>query len=154
MGRGFSTSYLPTMGCDFAVVNKNREGQSIELQIWDLAGQPSFELLIPRFISNSSGAIFVFDLTRRETFVNLAKWIKKFKEINEKKLKNIPLYIVGNKSDLEDWEVKQQEVDDYAEYVTQKLDLNEVEVKTYLTSAKNGENINELFEHAVDTLIN
>ena len=53
----------------------NIDGESIRLQLWDTAGQERFRVLIPSYIKDSSVAIIVFDITNRQSFENVNKWV-------------------------------------------------------------------------------
>ena len=68
------------------------------LKFWDTAGQEKFRSLNNIFIKDSKICIFVYDVTREETFKALEYWIKSVKEIlgNE-----MILGLVANKIDLE-----------------------------------------------------
>ena len=47
----------------------------VRLQLWDTAGQERFRSLIPSYIKDSSFAVIVYDLTSRDSFDNLEKWV-------------------------------------------------------------------------------
>ena len=68
------------------------------LKFWDTAGQEKFRSLNNIFIKDSKICIFVYDVTREETFKALEYWIKSVQEIlgNE-----MILGLVANKIDLE-----------------------------------------------------
>lgn len=52
----------------------------IILQIWDTAGQERFRALNKTFYNNSLGALVVFDLTERDSFEMLGRWIGELRE--------------------------------------------------------------------------
>lgn len=43
--------------------------------------------------------LLTYDITREETFLNLAEWIR---EIKTHSAEDVKIYLVGNKSELED----------------------------------------------------
>ena len=45
LGEGFQASYMMTIGADFAVKRVDIGGKTITFQIWDLAGQPRFQMV-------------------------------------------------------------------------------------------------------------
>lgn len=99
LGKDFSTSYLMTIGADFAVKETElSNGLQIKFQIWDLAGQPRFESVRELYYRGASGALLIFDVTRRESFDNQRYWIRELWKNNGKG--PVPLVVLGNKIDL------------------------------------------------------
>ena len=110
-------------------------GKSLKLEIWDTAGQERYRSLTKIFYKNSSCAILVYDITRKQTFDELKNyWIG---QIKESAPKDIMLAVVGNKEDLLDKEqVDENEARDFAK---------ENNALFFSTSAKNSDAINQLF---------
>jgi len=72
------------------------DGESIRLQLWDTAGQERFRVLIPSYIKDSSVAIIVFDITNRQSFENVNKWVK---DVRDERGDDAIIALVGNKTD-------------------------------------------------------
>ena len=110
-------------------------GKSLKLEIWDTAGQERYRSLTKIFYKNSSCAILVYDITKKQTFDELKNyWIG---QIKESAPKDIMLAVVGNKEDLLDKEqVDENEARDFAK---------ENNALFFSTSAKNSNAINQLF---------
>ena len=51
------------------------EEKIIRLQLWDTAGQERFKSLIPSYIKDSAVAIVCYDITNRNSFSSVTKWI-------------------------------------------------------------------------------
>ncbi|CAN0878706.1 Ras-related protein RABC2a [Linum grandiflorum] len=67
----------PTIGVDFKIKQLTVAGKKLKLTIWDTAGQERFRTLTSSYYRNAQGIILVYDVTRRETFTNLADvWSK------------------------------------------------------------------------------
>ncbi len=49
------------------------------LDIWDTAGQESFNELHPSYYFGAHGAILVFDASRKITYTNLKGWYKEMR---------------------------------------------------------------------------
>ena len=104
------------------------------LEIWDTAGEERYMSVTRNYYNDSKGAMVIYDLTKKNTFENLDKWIKDLKDYAPK---NIVIMVVGNKSDL----------------VYDKIDLgNELDkIKSHFlyseVSAKSGTNIFLAFEN-------
>ncbi|NER12934.1 GTP-binding protein [Leptobacterium flavescens] len=105
------------------------ESENVTLILWDLEGTDDIEKVRQSYLLGTHGLIYVFDVTRPTTFQNINSDI----EALSAKLPGVPLQLIGNKIDLVDLnELK-------------KL-LKENKIKyDYLSSAKTGAQVNELF---------
>ena len=92
------------------------------------------------YYKNCDGFLFVFDYNILASFENMSERIKLFEENNGKM--NIPKYLVGNKSDLEN-KVTEEKINRF---------LDEVKFKFKRTSAATGENIDELFQEIAEDI--
>lgn len=61
------------------------------------AGQESFRSITRSYYRGAAGALLVYDITRRETFTQLTKWLT---EARENGSQNMVIMLIGNKSDL------------------------------------------------------
>ena len=75
------------------------EDKIIILNLWDTAGQERFKSLIPSYIKDSAVAIVVFDITSRQSFQSVDKWIEDAKNLRDD---DVLLILAGNKADLSD----------------------------------------------------
>lgn len=62
------------------------------------AGQESFRSITRSYYRSAAGAIIVYDITKRDTFDNISRWLEEAKQNGNPKL---TFTLVGNKSDLE-----------------------------------------------------
>ena len=131
----FEENYLSTLHMEISKVKKTFGETNVTYMCWDIGAQalpstPSSN----RFYDGAQSIIIVVDRTRKSTLQNAENWYNKSaKSISRR----IPFFLVGNKSDLEEGIViSEEDLKDFAE----KLDINFI-----LTSAKTGENINDLF---------
>jgi small GTP-binding protein len=85
-----------TIGVDISVKRISREAGVVALQIWDLGGQPQFKEIADLYFNGARGALAVFDVTRKASMDRLADWIENFRS----KVGEIPMVVVGNKTDL------------------------------------------------------
>lgn len=74
------------------------ENKVVILNLWDTAGQERFKSLIPSYIKDSAVAIVCYDITSRDSFVSVEKWVEDAKAIREN---DVVLILVGNKADME-----------------------------------------------------
>ena len=137
----FDESYQATIGIDFMSQKMYVEDKIIILNLWDTAGQERFKSLIPSYIKDSAVAIVCYDVTSRESFVSVDKWIEDAKALRDD---DVLLILAGNKADLADRrQVSFEEGQEYA----QKMNLLYFE-----TSAKSGANIKTLFNELAKKL--
>ena len=76
----------------------NIDQYQIKLQIWDTAGQESFRSITRSYYRDAAGALLVYDITRRESFNHLSRWLE---EARQNGNPNMTIMLIGNKSDLE-----------------------------------------------------
>ncbi|TFG27530.1 MAG: GTP-binding protein [Promethearchaeota archaeon] len=135
----FTEDYKMTIGVDFHVktinIDTEEEGPiKVKLQIWDTGGQERFSSIRPMYYRGSLGGLLIFDLTSYESFEHLPQWIE---EVRANVKAEIPLLLVGNKSDLlEERSLSIEEINNF----TNKFNLYYME-----TSAKTGDGVGDCF---------
>jgi len=144
--KSFEKNYIPTVGVNIAKHNaklylKNGEEKEITLMFWDIAGQPQFYMLHKVYYNGANGIIYVFDVTRPETFTHVKNW---HSECIKYDLEGIPSILVGNKTDLS---YDRKIIAPMAESLAKQLD-----VPYYETSANNGEGVAEIFDKIVELI--
>jgi Ras-related protein Rab-2A len=87
-----------TIGVEFGARLINIDQNQIKLQIWDTAGQESFRSITRSYYRDAAGALLVYDITRRESFNHLNRWLE---EARQNGNPNMTIMLIGNKSDLE-----------------------------------------------------
>lgn len=158
MGHGFQSSYLSTIGADFALRDvkvrhpKTNEEINVRLQIWDLAGQQHYTKIRTNYYIGTHGAFVVFDVSRRASFDNITNWIS---ELKKNIGHEIPIVILANKIDLRDSPSNASLIHtEEGERIKSKI-LSEFEFDvTYIeTSAKTGSGVQEAFTSLIEKLI-
>ena len=108
----FNENINPTIGNDYFKSMQKIHGMNILVKFWDTAGQERFATLSNMIFRNANGVIFVYDITKRETFEKIPIWHNFVNNGNTRKLK---FMLVGNKNDLaEKREVSVEEARSYA----------------------------------------
>lgn len=125
----FSEDYISTIGVRVSTKIIELNTEQIKLLIWDVAGTSDDEKVPKAYFLGASAAMYVFDLSRAETYINLEKQLNVVKELSG--LKDIT--IVGNKKDL----LTHSELEALKKTVTIPIDL--------ITSAKENENVEDAF---------
>ena len=136
----FDSSYQATIGFEFLLMHFIVNDLKIKLQIWDTCGQEMYRSLVQGFYRNTSLAIVVYDVSQKKTFEGLEIWLKDIRQHTEQ---DIPIFVVGNKSDLQK-EVQSENAKVFA--VSSRTN--------YFTecSAKSGYNVKEIFYEAAKHL--
>jgi small GTP-binding protein len=139
----FNENELTTISLSFATKNMTINNEEIKLEIWDTVGQEKYKALAGVFFKNSDAAILVYDIANLNSFQQLTEYW--FSKINEYKESNLILSVAANKSDLYLKEqVKEEDGREFAKKIGAFFKL---------TSAKNGEGINELFQTITKTYL-
>eukprot|EP00850_Spirogloea_muscicola_P014799 SM000108S14243 [mRNA] locus=s108:384732:386249:- [translate_table: standard] len=90
----------PTIGVDFKLKMMTIGGKRLKLTVWDTAGQERFRTLTGSYYRGAQGIILVYDVTRRETFIDLSEvWLKEI-DLYSTNADCIKM-LVGNKVDRE-----------------------------------------------------
>ncbi len=130
----FTEDYVPTLGFQIFFKSLNIGEYSVDFQIWDVAGQQSFEFARRNYYTHSQGFLLVFDLTNPASFQHLENWIAEVRAICPKS----PFVLVGNKADLPDLKIKEVEFNKKSEQLGASGRI--------LTSAKNGSKVTDAFD--------
>jgi Ras-related protein Rab-21 len=130
----FNDKHLSTIQAAFMKKKLRIGSSSVELAIWDTAGQEKYHALSPIYYRGSNGAFLVYDITDTDSFARIKNWVR---ELRSALGNECVLCIVGNKSDLEkNRHVPLREAEEYAASVN---------AEHFSTSAKLNQGLNELF---------
>ncbi|XP_022739326.1 ras-related protein Rab11A [Durio zibethinus] len=94
----FSLDSKATIGVEFQTRTLVIEHKSVKAQIWDTAGQERYRAVTSAYYRGAVGAMLVYDITKRQTFDHIPRWLE---ELRGHADKNIVIILIGNKSDLE-----------------------------------------------------
>lgn len=116
----YTGNYKKTIGVDF--MEKRLElrdiGETVNLMIWDTAGQEEFGALTSRYYKGAGAVIYVFSTTDRDSFEDLPKWQRKVEE----ECGRMTQVLVQNKIDLvDDAAMSRSEVEDMTDYMRIRL---------------------------------
>ncbi|OHT04839.1 Ras-related protein RABA4b [Tritrichomonas foetus] len=130
----YDENLSPTVGVSVYPRVLPLEKYNVVVNICDTAGQEKYRSLGSIFYHNAIGAIVVFDVTNRESFENVPKWVEEYKANAQEPL----VFIAANKSDISDKAVITFD---------ETLELaNQLETQCIWTSAKDGSGVTDLFE--------
>lgn len=130
----FSDKYLTTIG----VKIDTAEIDGTKLIVWDVAGRDSLSPVNVSYLVGAAGVILVADGTRENTIHSLVDiW-----QMILKRIGRVPVVVALNKHDSEDWNVSEQSLELF----------DELNWPVYFTSAKEGDNVQQIFENLVSQI--
>ncbi|BAY24478.1 Ras family small GTPase [Calothrix sp. NIES-2100] len=147
--RQFNDKYLSTVGVKISkkLVELSptdlQQAQKIQFLIWDIEGSNKFKAIAPNYFQGAKAAVIVGDVTQPETLNHLQEHIHSFLAVNPQSYIAIAL----NKSDLIAAEYLEN-----LQRIYQFSDQTNV-IATYTTSAKTGNNVDEIFHILATHLI-
>ena len=139
----FSIDTKATVGVEFGSKIISINNQQIKIQIWDTAGQEKYKSVSTIYYKGAKGALLVYDISRKETFNNLNRWINEIKNNSDE---NINILLIGNKCDLEEGrQISQEEAFEKAK----EINAGFLEV-----SALQAVNIEKAFKYLIQQIHN
>ncbi|KAI1196007.1 P-loop containing nucleoside triphosphate hydrolase protein [Nemania serpens] len=125
----------------------DEEQKHMKLSLWDTAGQEIYKSVTRSYFRGASGALLVFDITRRATFTHATDWLNDLRNIAEP---DIVVILVGNKLDCaqsENTDKREVTFAEAQEWAQKNGVLQYVE-----TSAKSGENVEAAFARVAERI--
>jgi len=110
--------------------------------VWDLKDRKRFRFLFPVFCRGACAGLLCFDLSNKESFSDLHRWITLFKE----NVNDILIILIGTKANLANREVSENAINDL---IANNEDLIYIEHSSQLSVE---ENLEEIFKKLIKTL--
>jgi small GTP-binding protein len=138
----FTETFLTTVGVDFKSVKREIDGKTVQLQVWDTAGQEQFRTITRSYFRGAHGILLTFDITNRLTFDHTHLWMESIKESASA---GVEVILVGNKLDrAAERTVSEPEGEALA---------GQFGVPYFEASAKTGKNVEETFDALIRAVI-
>ncbi|XP_041996703.1 rac-like GTP-binding protein 5 [Salvia splendens] len=148
----FPTGYIPTVFDNFSV-NMTVGGSSVNLSLWDSAGQEDYNRLRPLSYHGANVFILVFSLISKTSYDSVHnKWNSELRHYAP----NVPIILVGSKTDLRD--DKQFFVDDTEAVPISTAEGEELKkmigASAYIEcSSKTQQNVKAVFDEAINVIL-
>lgn len=150
----FPEDYIPTV-FDNYVVNLTAGDTTIELGLWDTAGQEEYDRLRPLSYANANVFLICFSVVNPVSFENVtAKWYPEVTHF----CPSIPQLLIGTKLDLRSDSAVIEKLKNQGQSTISTAEGMELakKIKAYKyieCSAKSGENLKGVFDDAVKAVI-
>ena len=133
----FSDKYMTTIGVKVNKKDITVDDEVVSMLLWDIAGEISQDKVPASYFLGASGIIYIVDLSRPTTFDNMIADIQYLSHL----LPESSLMIIANKVDL----VTEEQLKNIKQNIIHKWD--------FTTSAKTGENVEDMFYGLAKKLI-
>ena len=137
----FNTQTKATVGVEFGNTKVQIDNALIKAQIWDTAGQERYRSITSAYYKGAHGALIVYDITRKDSFDSVEKWLSDLKNNGEEKM---VIMAIGNKCDMVNERVISTEE---GEAKAQRNNIAFLE-----TSALNATNVAKAFDELIQKL--
>jgi len=139
----FDGDYLMTIGNDKMTKDIKINEEQLKLEIWDSIGHESLRSANKIFMKNTDIALIVYDITNRQSFLNLNEFYEELININKRD--KMIIGIAANKSDLyENAKVNKEEGEEYAKNINALF---------FESTATDHENVVNIFEELIKVYI-
>ena len=135
LGKEIEEINLSTIGIESYLDVAKFDGEEYKFKIYDTAGQERYRSISKSTIKITDGFLLVFSVANRQSFTLIDYWFNSIKE--EIDVKKKVIFLVGNKIDLENREVSNEEAVNYAKMK---------DILYFETSARTGFGIKEVFQ--------
>jgi len=146
----FPREYVPTVFDNYSA-NVMFKGKPINLGLWDTAGQEDYDRLRPLAYPGTDVFVIMYSVISKSSFTNVKdKWIPEIRYHSP----TTPIVVVGNKLDLRD-EYEEKKEDQYSIITNQEGEQMAVDcgVTHMQCSALTGENLKQVFDHAIEVAL-
>uniref|UniRef100_A0A8C9ZDF8 Calcium release activated channel regulator 2A n=1 Tax=Sander lucioperca TaxID=283035 RepID=A0A8C9ZDF8_SANLU len=132
----FHSDTSATVGIDYSVKTIAVDNSQVALQLWDTAGQERYRSITKQFFRKADGVAVIYDITAEQSFVAVRQWLTSVKEGAGE---DIPIMLLGNKTDKEIERQVQKEVGERL--------AKDCQMIFYECSARSGHNMLESMIH-------
>ena len=123
--RNISTIGLDKRTFNVDIINDKEEKKSIDVSLFDTAGQERFRAITQSYYKGSQGALLIYDISDRSTFDSVEMWVNSLNEtLNNDTNSKCVIILIGNKSDkINNDNGKREVTEEEAKAVCEKFNL-------------------------------
>ncbi|MGJ8692188.1 MAG: Rab family GTPase [Thalassotalea sp.] len=133
----FDDKYLTSLGVKIDKKIIETANNSVQFLLWDIEGVDQYSAFNPRYLRGASGVIIVVDKTRKQSFIEGYEIYSAVKSLIE-----CPIILAINKSDLNE-----------RFSLNDNIEQQRLFELCFQTSAKTGEQVEEMFIALADLLV-
>ncbi|CAH6419631.1 Ras family GTPase [uncultured virus] len=130
---------MTTIGIDMRIKRMVIDDKIVKVQIWDTAGQERFRVITSSYYRVATAVLLVYAVDDIFSFEHVTSW---YQDLQKHCTPNIPIVLIGNKSDLNRKQVVTTEM---GQSFADKL-----QIPFFETSAKDSRNVSIAFDHLID----
>jgi len=150
----FPSEYCPTVFDNYSAHVKV-DNRTIELGLWDTAGQDDYDKLRPLSYPDTDVFLVCFSLVNPVSFDNIVKWVNEVQHYRPE----APMLLVGTQMDLRDDQATRDRLESRGlSPITHDQGVSEAKkkgCKKYLEcSAKTKEGVKDVFDEAIRSVLN
>lgn len=138
----FDGDMIGTVGINFKNKTVQIDNKTLQLQIWDTAGEERYWSITPAYCRKADGVILIYDITNSKTFESILFWKGKVIEYSPE---GVELMLVGNKLDMKNERAISED--------TGREAASRIGSSFFEVSAMTGENIPEAFEALAKAIV-
>ncbi|KAL1546525.1 Rac-like GTP-binding protein arac9 [Salvia divinorum] len=148
----FPTDYVPTVFDNFSA-NVSVDGQTVNLGLWDTAGQEDYNRLRPLSYRGADVFLLAFSLISSPSFENISKkWVPELRHYAP----SVPIVLVGTKLDLRDGKQFKKDYPGASTISTEQGEelRKQIGAVAYIeSSAKTQQNVKAVFDAAIKVVL-
>ena len=106
-------SFIIKVKCDLEEKDGTTNSKIVQINLTDTAGQERYKSLTKSYYKSSDAAIILYDITDKQSFINIDNWIQSINASTSQIDKSTyTIFLMGTKLDLVDSGIKERQVEE------------------------------------------
>lgn len=143
LGVPFEEGHQSTSIASHAIYNYPIEEGSVQINIWDISGNPDYTKLIEEYFTGIDAFVVVLDTTDPNSFFSVEQWIDKILNVRSE---DVPyIFVVATKiDDNERSSITKESIKEWE---------NKHQIKTFQVSARSNKGLPDFFHMIIDVIL-